>query len=55
MGKDVTSVPWTFAAFPSEEFKNQFGDALLQYVQGNQAWDEVVTVFTEAWKSEKAK
>lgn len=55
MEKDVTSVPWTFAAFPSEEFKNQFGDALLQYVQGNQAWDEVVKVFTESWKAEKAK
>ncbi|AZK48499.1 ABC transporter substrate-binding protein [Paenibacillus lentus] len=55
MEKDVTSVPWTFAAFPSEEFKNQFGDALLQYVQGNQAWDEVVKVFTDSWKAEKAK
>lgn len=55
MEKDVTSVPWTFAAFPSEEFKNQFGDALLQYVQGNQSWDEVVKVFTESWKAEKAK
>ncbi|WP_339158750.1 ABC transporter substrate-binding protein [Paenibacillus sp. FSL W8-0186] len=55
MEKDVTSVPWTFAAFPSEEFKNQFGDALLQYVQGNQSWDEVVKVFTESWAAEKAK
>lgn len=55
MEQDVTSVPWTFAAFPSEEFKNQFGDALLQYVQGNQTWDEVVKVFTESWKAEKVK
>ncbi|MNO30094.1 maltose ABC transporter periplasmic protein [compost metagenome] len=56
MEKDgVTSVPWTFAAFPSEEFKNIFGDALLQYAQGNQTWDEVVTTFKDAWKSEKAK
>ncbi|WP_435922278.1 ABC transporter substrate-binding protein [Paenibacillus sp. DYY-L-2] len=56
MAKDgITSVPWTFAAFPSEEFKNQFGDALLQYAQGNKTWDEVVTIFKDAWKTEKAK
>ncbi|SDF12439.1 carbohydrate ABC transporter substrate-binding protein, CUT1 family [Fontibacillus panacisegetis] len=56
MEKDgITSVPWTFAAFPSEEFKNIFGDALLQYAQGNQTWDQVVTAFKDAWKSEKAK
>ncbi|MNM79784.1 maltose ABC transporter periplasmic protein [compost metagenome] len=56
MEKDgITSVPWTFAAFPSEEFKNIFGDALLQYAQGNETWDKVVTSFKDAWKSEKAK
>lgn len=56
MAKDgITSVPWTFAAFPSEEFKNQFGDGLLQYAQGNKTWDEVVTIFKDAWKTEKAK
>ncbi|MNW35302.1 maltose ABC transporter periplasmic protein [compost metagenome] len=56
MEKDgITSVPWTFAAFPSEEFKNIFGDALLQYAQGNETWDQVVTAFKDAWKSEKAK
>ncbi|MNO62460.1 maltose ABC transporter periplasmic protein [compost metagenome] len=56
MGKDgITSVPWTFAAFPSEEFKNVFGDALLQYAQGNLAWDDVVNVAKESWKTERAK
>lgn len=56
MEKDgIVSVPWAFATFPSEEFKNQFGDALLQYAQGNQTWDQVVTVFKDAWKSEKTK
>ena len=35
MERDGTvSVPWTFAAFPSEDFKNYFGDVLLEYVQG---------------------
>jgi raffinose/stachyose/melibiose transport system substrate-binding protein len=55
MTKDVSSVVWTFAAFPSEEFKNYFGDALLEYAQGNKTWDEVVTIVKDSWKSEKAK
>ncbi|CAM3392249.1 ABC transporter substrate-binding protein [Marinicrinis lubricantis] len=55
MEKDVTSVPWTFAAFPSEEFKNVFGDALLQYAQGNMEWEEVVTTVIDTWKSEKSR
>lgn len=54
MEKDVTSIPWTFAAFPSEDFKNQFGDALLEYAQGQKSWDEVVTIVTASWESENA-
>lgn len=55
MTKDATSVAWTFAAFPSEDFKNYFGDALLEYAQGNKTWEEVVTVVKDSWASEKAK
>lgn len=56
MEKDgVTSVAWTFAAFPSEEFKNYFGDALLEYAQGGASWDDVAKVVKDQWKSEKAK
>ncbi|ADL50288.1 ABC transporter substrate-binding protein [Clostridium cellulovorans] len=55
MQKDVTSVPWTFAAFPSEDFKNRFGDALLEYAQGSKSWDDVVKTVQETWKSEKSK
>lgn len=56
MEKDgVTSVAWTFAAFPSEEFKNYFGDALLEYAQGGISWDEVATVVKDSWELEKAK
>ncbi|MFU0827686.1 MAG: ABC transporter substrate-binding protein [Lachnoclostridium sp.] len=54
MEKDVTSVAWTFAAFPSEEFKNKFGDALLEYVQGSMSWDDVVATVKESWKTERA-
>src|SRR5690606_233185 len=38
MAKGGTSVAWTFAAFPNEDFKNTFGDALLQYAQGQSTW-----------------
>ncbi len=55
MEKDgVTSVPWAFASFPSEEFKNQFGNALLEYAQGSMDWAGVSQVFTDAWASEYA-
>jgi len=55
LDKDVNSVEWTFAAFPSEEFKNQFGNALLEYAQGNIDWEQVTSTVREAWASEKAK
>ena len=55
MEKDgVSSIPWTFAAFPSQNFKNYFGAALLEYVQGSKTWDEVATIVKDSWKSEKA-
>lgn len=47
------SVPWTFAAFPSEAFKDYVGDALLEYTQGNAEWDTVVTTVVEQWASER--
>jgi raffinose/stachyose/melibiose transport system substrate-binding protein len=49
-----SSVGWTFAAFPSEQFKNDFGNALLEYVQGSKTWDDVVTIVKDSWKKEKA-
>ncbi|MNN46711.1 hypothetical protein D3C81_1611030 [compost metagenome] len=55
MNKGLNTVPWTFAAFPSENFKNTFGDALLQYVQGSLQWADVEKVVKDSWKSEKAK
>ena len=50
----VTSVPWTFASFPSEQFKNYVGDALLEYLQGSMDWDGVVQATIDAWASERA-
>jgi ABC-type sugar transport system, periplasmic component len=53
--KGTNNVAWSFAAFPSENFKNYFGDALLEYAQGNKKWDDVVKIVKDSWASEKAK
>ncbi len=50
----VQSVPWTFAAFPSEAFKNYVGDALLEYLQGSMDWEGVSQVVVESWMMERA-
>lgn len=55
MNKDKIAVAWTFAAFPSEDFKNDFGNALLEYAQGSKTWDEVAAIVVESWKRERAK
>ncbi|WP_160671518.1 ABC transporter substrate-binding protein [Clostridium sp. C8-1-8] len=54
MAKGKTNVAWSFAAFPSENFKNAFGDALLEYTQGSKSWDDVVKTVKESWQTEKA-
>ena len=55
MNKDgVSSVIWTFNAIPSEEWKNQFGDAMLQYFEGKKDWAAVEKVAVDAWATEKA-
>ena len=44
MEKDnIKHVNWIFQSFPSQNFKDTFADALLEYVQGTQDWDYVVT------------
>jgi hypothetical protein len=55
MAKDgYENIQWTFAAFPSENFKNAFGDALLEYAQGTKTWDDVVKIVKDSWTSERA-
>ena len=55
MGKDgIKSVPWTFSCFPSEDFKNTFGDQLVSYAQGQEDWQAVETAVKDAWASEVA-
>ena len=52
---DKDNIEWTFLSFPSEEFKNYFGDALLQYAQENSDWENVKKTVIEKWKSEHDK
>ena len=37
---------------PSEEWKNQLGQAMLAYAQGNGSWDDVQKAFVDNWKTE---
>jgi len=53
--ENVKSVPWSFQAFPNEQFKDEFGNALLEYVQGTKTWDQVVKVVQDSWATQKAK
>ncbi len=51
----ATNVAWNFTVFPNQNFKNNFGAALLQYAQGNKKWDEVKTQVVNDWKTESSK
>ncbi|WP_407926802.1 extracellular solute-binding protein [Caproicibacter fermentans] len=53
--KDIKTVPWTFECFPSQDYKNNVGAALLEYAQGSKKWDDVKSVVVSDWKTEKAK
>ena len=47
-----TQVSWNFTMMPSEEWKNQVGQALLQYAQGTGDWSAVKTAFVDGWATE---
>lgn len=49
----VTSVPWVFTSFPSENFKSEYGNLLLQYAQGNKTFAEVKNGAVMLWESER--
>ncbi len=54
MENGKTSVSWNFTTFPSQTFKDNFGAALLEYCNGNMAWDEVKDLVVTEWAAEKA-
>lgn len=53
MTKDgVHSVTWTFAGIPSEQWKSDFGSALLDYINGSKNWAAVTKVAQDSWATE---
>ena len=48
----VTSVPWVFQGIPSEQWKSDFGGALLQYINGTMDWTAVVDIAKASWTTE---
>ena len=46
------TIPWNFTIFPSQNFKNDFGAALLQYAQGTISWDKVKETVITRWEEE---
>lgn len=53
MNKDgVTSVPWVFNGIPSEQWKADFAQAMLEYINGRYTWDQVTATAQSAWARE---
>ena len=52
--EESETIPWSFSVFPSQDFKNDFGAALLQYAQGTRTWEDVVNTVVRRWKEEAA-
>ncbi len=50
---DKEVVPWIFTAFPSENFKKETGNALLEYAQGAKTFEELRDTVKNKWKSER--
>lgn len=50
---ELSTLPWDFQFFPSQQFKDDFGGNLAQYASGNMEWADVVAKFSEDWKAEK--
>lgn len=47
------NIPWSFVIFPSQQFKEDFGAALLEYAAGSKSWDQVKSIVVERWAAEK--
>ena len=49
-----TPVSWNFTTMPSENWKNELGNALTAYAAGTGDWDGVVSAFVDGWATEYA-
>jgi len=50
----LVNIPWVFTIFPSQNFKDDFGAALLQYAQGTKSFDDVKALVVKSWETESA-
>ena len=48
----ITNIPWNFTVFPSQNYKDSLGTALLRYAQGVMSWDEFKKHAVNEWKRE---
>ena len=48
----VSSIPWAFAGIPSEQWKADFGSALLEYINGRTSWSNVEKTAIDSWTTE---
>ena len=53
MERDKTTVEWVFNSFPSLDFKDDVGNALLEYVQGSKSWEDVEKATKDSWKASR--
>ena len=51
--QEIKNIPWAFSAFPSDAYKKEVGNSLLEYVQGNKKWADVRKTIKDTWKSER--
>ena len=49
---NITNIPWNFTVFPSTNYKDKLGSALLKYAQGSMSWDEVKKLAVDEWRNE---
>ena len=48
----IKNIPWNFTVFPSPNYKDMLGTALLRYAQGAIGWEEVKKTAVDEWKNE---
>lgn len=53
--EDTDSLPWAFIAFPGINFKDEVGNALLEYAQGTIPWEEASQRIKDAFKKAKTQ
>lgn len=47
------NITWDFVIFPNQQFKDDFGDALLEYASGRKGFNEVKDIVVQRWAAEK--